>query len=77
MGRWIHKGGKSRPDKRFKNVLAAKIEKIFADFKFLSPKLKRVNGAKIEFLVLASEFIIFKFRMFFSQSGSNQKSLEN
>ena len=24
MGRWIHKGGKSRPDKRFKNVLTPK-----------------------------------------------------
>jgi hypothetical protein len=24
MGRWIHKNGKSRPDKRFKNVMTAK-----------------------------------------------------
>jgi hypothetical protein len=24
FGRWIHKGGKSRPDKRFKNILTPK-----------------------------------------------------
>jgi hypothetical protein len=24
MGKWIHKGGKSRPDKRFKNILTPK-----------------------------------------------------